>query len=275
MLQVHSLRAALSLVCILAFVGIADADSGTIASQVEGLSAVALTELPDGKARSDDPASERCTMSEKDLFTPAGQLVAARNWMVTAEIEHAGYTFVSFVGHAENGPSISCYLSDGNVAVFQGTKLLGVVYANNMATRDIGLVHALEGDRLRIFDGGYPYMPLADLQVIDDDLIIVGNVADRDSFCGGRVSVPNIRNLEIHDARRVLFSEGWTVDPTLSEGDDRGSGLFPHPLPETDSCMGTGYGFCYFGYVKHGSERLGVGTVGEGYRVTDFSASCG
>jgi hypothetical protein len=273
MLQVHSLRASLSLVCILAFVGVADADSGTFASQVEGLSAVALAELPDGKARSDDPASERCTMPEKELLTPAGQLVATRNWLVTAEIEHADYTFVSFVGHAESGTSSSCYLSDGNVAVFQGTKLLGVVYANNMATRDIGLVHALEGDRLRIFDGGYPYMPLADLKVVDDDLIIVGNVADRDSFCSDSVSVPNIRNLAIHDARRVLFSEGWTADPNRGE-DDGWKGGFSPPLPEVDVCSGTGYGFCALDYVRHGSEHLRVGTVGEGNRVYYFSASC-
>ncbi len=258
----------------LSAVGAAGADTVSFASQVEGIEATALVDLPAGQANPNDPANEFCVMSSGDFTTKAGQAVAAKNWLVTAEVEREDLTFISFVERSQAGTSASCLLSDGNVGIFRGRELLGVIYSNEAVNRSIGFIQKLEDDRLRIWDGDYLAMPLADLQIVDRDLVIVRSVADNDSFCSGQVSVPNIFGLKIQDARRVLFAEGWVVNPLLSDQSHEWYSDLVASLPELDVCSGTGLGFCAFGYIKNGSNALGVTTAGEDYRVAGFSATC-
>jgi len=258
----------------LSAVGAAGADTESFASQVEGIEAAALIDLPAGRADPNDPANEFCVMSPADFTTAAAQVVADKNWLVTAEVKWEGLTFISFVERSETGTSGSCLLSDGNVGVFLGRELLGVIYANEAANRSIGFIKKLEDDRLRIWDGNYLAMPLADLQIVDRDLVIVRSVADNDSFCNGQVSVPNIFGLKIQDARRVLFAEGWVVNPLPSDQSHDWYSDLAASLPELDVCSGTGFGFCAFGYIKNGSGSLGVTTAGGEYRVAGFSATC-
>lgn len=267
-----SLKGLLSLGCILALAVGAGAQTPTFASQVDGLEGVALEELPVGAAQPQERESEACVVPQAEVSTPAGQAVAAKNWLVTAEIELGGFTFVSFVERAERGTSGSCWLSDGNVGVFLGDDLLGVIYADDQMEYGIGKIQKLEGDRLRIRGGNFYGTPRADLQVVDGDLFLIKSVAERDSFCDGKVMVPNIYGLRIHDARRILFQEDWRPNPALAAR-EYGSSFGPS-FDELDSCSGTGFGLCSFEYVWRDSGRLYVTTGGELYSVVALEVSC-
>lgn len=195
--------------------------------------------------------------------TAAGRQLAQSGWLVSGEIKINGLTLVSFVGVAEQGTSGSCLLSQGNVAVFDDTTLRGLIYAPAGAERDIGSIEAMEAGRIRIWDGDYLAQPLADIQIIGDDLVILSDVASRDSFCDGAASVPSLYRLPIHLARRVLLAEGWLPEEALDEAAMGWTAEMRNQWPELQDCSGTGFGFCAWSYIKGPGQRLSVTTAGE------------
>lgn len=211
--------------------------------------------------------------------TPAGQLVAQAGWLVSGEVEIEGLTLVSFVGKAEQGTSGSCLLTQGNVGVFDDAALRGLIYAPAGADQDIGSIEAMEAGRIRIWDGDYLGQPLADIQVIGEDLVILSDVASRDSFCEGAVSVPNLYRLPIHLARRVLLAEGWAPDTTGEDEVSSWTAEMRQEWPELEDCSGTGFGYCAWSYLMGPGQRLSVTTAGESLEgsspaVVGYGASC-
>lgn len=274
MSQITMFRLSFAVSLVLAFGGGAFANTLQFASQVSEIKVVELLKLPIGPVSLQDEYYRQCSNSDDEINSAAGKVVAAKNWLVTSEVQRAGLTFVSFVGSVEPGTSGSCKQNDGNVGIFRGESLLGIVYADKTADRTIGRIQALEGNRLRIWDGSDLKMPLADLDIIGGDLVIVRNVSNRDSFCGGSSSAPNIFNLPIHLARQVLFSEGWETGPVPPEADNM-SLERRKLLPELDTCSGTGFGYCAYTYRKEPEQIIRVITVGEPDWVVSFSVQCG
>lgn len=250
-------RLALVVSFSLTLCGVAFANTIQLVSQVSGLNVVELSELPQRQTKVQKDTRWQCALLDEEINTAAGRLVSAHNWWVTGEVERAGFTFVSFVASSEPTTSASCIYSDGNVGIFRGEKLLGVVYADKAAERTVGDISALEGDRLRIYDGGQVNMPLADLEIVGHDLLIVRNVSNRDSFCGGAISAPNIFGLSIPIARQVLFAEGWEAGPVPLDD----YSYIPESrkqFPEVDACSGTGFGYCALIYSKDAGQIMRV-----------------
>jgi hypothetical protein len=248
-----------------------------LVSQRPDLETTLLSELP---ANSGDTAQAgSCPSVLPNPTTAAGKSVAAMNWQVTAEIESGALTFVSFVGKVEAGTSGSCLLTDGNIGIFHDTKPLGLIYGAKNTPRSIGSLQPLEGGNLRIWDGDYLSAPLADLQILDDTLVILRNVADRDTFCAGTASAPNIYGLPIHLARRLLLAEGWQPATALDSELGTYAEDAQQSLPELQECSGTGFGYCLWNYVKLPDQQLSVVTAGEGGEntspsVASFQVSC-
>ncbi len=232
-------------------------DSLDLVSQVDELTVTDLHRLPANPDALDQV--EFCTA----VITPSsgpGQAVARKGWAVTGEVEANGLTFISFAGRLDLGTSGSCLLSEGNIAIFRKTSLMGLIYAEAGARRGIGAIAAQEG-ALRVWDGDYPARPLADLRLHGSDLVVVSAVASRDPYCEGAVSLPNLYGLPIHLARRFLLDEGWTPVPAKPE-DLPFTRDLSAILPEVQGCSGTGFGFCDFAYDQGGAV-LSVTTMGE------------
>jgi hypothetical protein len=274
------IRLALAVSFSLTLSGVAFANTIQLASQVSGLNVAELSELPHRQTKAQKDTRWQCALRDEEINTAAGKLVSAHNWWVTGEVERAGFTFVSFVASSEPTTSASCIYSDGNVGIFRGEELLGVIYADKAAERAVGDIGALEGDRLRIYDGSDLNMPLADLEIVGHDLVIVRNVSNRDSFCGGAISAPNIFGLSIPIARQVLFAEGWEAGPVPIDDDTDAFGHAARKqFPELDTCSGTGFGFCAYVYSKEEGQIMRVISAGGepdemANHVIRFSAYC-
>lgn len=239
-----------------------------MASQVDGLQAVALSRLPANPA---GPITADCPVLLASPSTPEGRAIAALGWGVTGEVAWKGYRLVSFAGRATQGTSGTCLLQDGNLAILQNGALLGLVYADTGATRGPGRIE-ITGDNLRLWDGEYILRPLADVRLDGDGMAILSHPASRDSFCAGGVSLPSLYGLPITLASRLIRAEGWEPSPTtdaLRAGEDFG-------LPEAQGCSGTGYNFCTFDWHREDGATLTAITAGDGLApgVVRYDAGC-
>ena len=241
----------------------ATAQGVDLVSQVDELTVAALARLPTNPHGRVDGSFCPPVILAPD--SKAGQSVAGHGWGVTGEIALNGLSFVSFVGRVSQGTSGSCFMADGNIAIFRGDVLESLIYAQPHARRGIGEIVLGEGG-IRVWDGDYLQRPLADLRLYGADLVIVTGVAQRDPFCAGSISVPNLYGIPVHLARRLLLDEGWAPVP-LAQLDDSISALtvrrMQQTLPEVQSCSGTGYGYCNFAYQSAGGASLSVTTAGE------------
>ncbi len=253
---------------------LAGAQAVEFASQREGVDLRAADSLPVNP----DTGPVDCGALGRPLESPGAQAAAAANWIVTSEIPQNDLTFVSFVARATPGTSGSCLLQGGRVGIFLGPDLLGLVEAAPAAARNPGYLQPLDGGGVRIWDGDYGAMPLADLHVIADELVLARPPADRDRFCTGDVDVPSLYGLPIHQARILLLAEGWQPLPAEDPA------ARPHPgdmaLPELQDCQGTGFGYCGYSYRQDSGDTLSVITAGEGSEgssamVVDFNVTCG
>jgi hypothetical protein len=212
----------------------------------------------------------------------AGKLVAAHGWAVTGEAVLGTYRVVSFAGKFEAGTSAHCIVDQGNIGIFNGTKLVALAYAPWASKESIGKIVALDGGGLRVWSGDILSAPVGDIQGLQGDLRL-GALATEDSFCHGKVLVPNIYDLPIDKARKILIGKGWkpvASKPTSApEISSREVGFIKHGIIEVDSCAGTGYAFCAFNYRTPGA-RLSVTTAGEGDAgkdapdVVDYYVEC-
>lgn len=252
-----------------------------IPSQISGFQISKLTSLPKNSAAQSE---EHFCGAIKKPRTPAGQQVAGADWVVTGEETHDSLTFVSFVGETSSGTSGSCLLTQGNIGIFQNDTLQAVIYADASQPSGLGTVEAVEGNRIRIFDGDYLPVPVADLRIIDNDLLILSNVAERDSFCDGKATAPNVYGLPIHLARRLLLAEGWQPAANPPDAEESVvSGYVEHlrkTMPEVQECSGTGFGFCNWEYRKDSDQALSVTTAGEAAddsspQIVSFTVGCG
>lgn len=235
--------------------------AGTVARAAPpGLRVVATQRLP----RS--PASRReefCRHLFVEPRTPAGRQVAAHGWAVTAEGSLGPYQVVSFVRAAEPGTSGSCLLQDGNIGFFRGADLVAIAYATGGGAA-IGRVRPLGADGLRIWDGDFLSQPVADLRLAADGSPAVAPLAAEEPVCGGRATVPNIYGQPIDRARGTLERSGWLpAPPDRREGrDSRVDALLRQGVPEVESCSGTGFAYCAFGY-RGAAGMLHVSTAGD------------
>jgi hypothetical protein len=230
-------------------------------STVSGLKFMVLNTLPEapriiGRAICNclaDPTSE------------GGKLVKARGWAVTGEAPMGRFEAVSFAARFEDVYGGSFAVRQGNVAMFEGPRLIALVYGAKASDEAISFVEPLEGSGVRIWDGESPSHPVGDIRADGSDLRL-GPLAAEQSFCHGKAVVPNIYGMPIGKARALLQAKGWKPAPSkLGTNEDefgREIALAKRGVVEVSNCSGTGLGFCSFDYIG-ADGRLGVTTVGD------------
>jgi hypothetical protein len=258
----------------------AAAEAPTFDSQVAGIHATALAQLPPAPAREPDDDPGCMDGRGGGIRSAAARQLRAAGWAVNSEQLLDGYHLLGFHAHARAGISGSCLLRDGNVAVYRDSRLLGVVYGtpdDADAPAPVASVAAsAAAHTVRLWDGDIVASASADLQ-LGPDAIRVLPVAVDEAVCGGRARLPNVRGQPIAQARRALIAAGWTPRRAAAPAGDDGlrQTLAADGIVELDDCSGTGFMYCGFGYTHAGGLALDVTTVGEGYRVQDYGVRCG
>jgi hypothetical protein len=228
-------------------------------SELPEIMAAAVSKLPEGPrpAREDD----NCSTSLIDPETDAGRLVQKRGWGVMSEVAIGEYQLVSFAGNFEPGTSGSCAIQQGNIGVFAGRQLKAILYTSNKTDELIGALVPLENGNVRLWSSGYLESPVADILVGSIGLV-VRPVAEEDTFCGGKLIVPNIYDEDITEARKLLIAAGWQPEeqPRMEWGQQ--PDLQDLGIVEAVDCSGTGFGFCEYSYGRNGAS-LSVTTAGE------------
>lgn len=244
-------------------------------SEVPEIMVAAVTKLPQGPGpvRKDD----NCSTSLVEPETAAGRIVQQRGWGVLSEFEIEDYSLVSFAGEFIPGTSGSCAIRQGNIGVFEGSRLTAIMYTASKSDELIGRLIPLENGDVRLWSSGYLEYPVADILVGSIGLVIRA-VASEDAFCHGKVTVPNIFGIDITVAREELQAAGWEPEkqPRLEWGQQ--PDLQDLGVIEAVDCSGTGFGFCAYEYRRQGAS-LRVTTAGELWGdsvpgVTDYSVTC-
>jgi hypothetical protein len=242
-------------------------------SDVPGLSLVALSDLP-RSPESGAVVEAYCEAYQAKDLTATGRAVEARGWKVTSEAALGRYRVVSFVSGFDPGTSGICTARNGNIGVFDGTRLVALAYAPGGSDLAPGPVEALESGALLVWDGGYPAPPLGELR-LERDQPRLTPVGPERTFCRRTATVPTVYGQPIETARKTLIARGWRpLPPEAAPGEyDGASELAGRGVIEAEGCSGTGMGFCAFKYQGVGGV-LGVTTAGEDHQVVSYGVTC-
>ena len=231
-----------------------------------------LSLLPVGNP---DVQNGGCLSIDDSFRTVAGETLAENDWVVLSEITISKYSLISFTETMHRYTSSICDVEGGKIAIFENENLIGLISTENPSSNWISYLEYHEGGRVRIFDGSYEKVPVADL-VVTPDAITLEPVPNYTSFCSGRELVPNVYGLDIRDAREQLFQAGWVPASPEEEVEPRflPSSLIENGVSEALGCGGTGLNYCGFKY-QHLGAQLNVTSVGEiEYLVADFEVIC-
>ncbi|ADO44399.1 conserved hypothetical protein (plasmid) [Ketogulonicigenium vulgare Y25] len=227
-------------------------------SNVPSLQITHLQTLP---ARESPATAEYC--GDLQAETSAAAHVAAQGWAPTAEAELGPLTLVSFVGQQVQALSGTCELLEGNVGIFYGDELLGLIYGTDASLPQIGTITRFDENTIRIWDGDLLPQPVADLHLAEGGALTLQPPAREQSYCDGTATIPLLYNQQISKARQLLMANGWQPVATTNQVDSFAQTLAAAGIPEVDSCAGTGFGFCAFNYQTQGATAFVV-TAGEG-----------
>ncbi len=229
-------------------------------SDLKDIRMKAITSLPKAGGSAGD--RDGCPLSVIEPRSAAAKLVAAQGWAVMADVPLGAYRAVSFAGRMKAGTSGTCSITQGNVAVFDGDRLLALAYGKSDEDTAIGNLTPLEGGRVRVWSGGIVGSPVGDLRVEADGTVRLRRVADEESVCRGRASVPNVYGMPIDKARKALADKGWKPVRVKPDGESRQAGLIRRGIVEVESCAGTGLAYCSFRYTA-AAGTLSLVTAGE------------
>lgn len=231
-----------------------------VVSELKDIRMKALNSLP----KAGGSASDRngCPWRVLQPKSTAARLVAAQGWAVMADVPLGSYRAISFAGQMEAGTSGTCNITQGNVAVFDGDKLLALAYGKSAHEAAIGNLTALEGGAVRVWSGDVIGSPVGDLRVEADGTVRLGKLAGEESVCKGQARVPNVYGMPIDKARKALADKGWKPVRIKPDGESRQAGLIKRGIVEVESCSGTGLAYCSFSYTG-AAGALSVVTAGE------------
>jgi hypothetical protein len=202
--------------------------------------------------------------------TNVGREIARRGWHVTSEAQVGDHIAIGYVRGLLHAPIALCLAVDGHVAIVERGRLVAIVSAARIDPTSghdpdggihggpIGYVVKVPGSgNFRITETTGLGAPLAEIR-IGPNTINVGQLAPRDSFCGGRVSIPNIYARSMVSASRILRREGWR--PVSAR-------------PRLEDCQMMGLGFCEFRY-RRGRQSLAITTDNDQHHVVAYEPRC-
>lgn len=246
-----------------------------VVSEIPAIKAAKATNLPEGPRPV--RGGDNCLSYFPEPTTDAGRFAQQRGWGVISELPIGDYDLVSFAGEFVTGTSGSCAIRQGNIGVFEGSRLKAILYTASKADELIGVLAPTGAGSIRIWSGDYLAQPVADLSAGSVGLI-VGEVADEDAFCDGTVAVPNVYGQPITEARTKFIASGWNPVPQPIEEWGQQPDLHELGVTETEGCSGTGFGYCRYAYETT-RAKLNVTTAGELFEdnvpaVTDYGVTC-
>jgi hypothetical protein len=174
------------------------------------------------------------------------------------------------------GTSAVCYPKNGNLAIFDGSRLEAIAYRQNPSADDdvLGVAEQIDDRRIRL-NTDTPTAPFADAVLRDG--VYIEPPAREDRVCDGAAAVPNIYDQDIRQARKKLIAFGWRPQRPSEEllgGLDRE--LKAQGVVEVESCAGTGWGPCAFNYKHKKGFALRVVSRGEDVAfVINYGVECG
>lgn len=241
-------------------------------SEVGGVSLVAVSDLP--RSPENGALDEYCEGYRATNLTTTGRAVAERGWIVTSEAPLGRYRVVTFASGFDPGTSAVCTARNGNIGVFDGTRLVALAYSPRGSDTILGAVETLENGALLVWGGDYPAPPLGELR-LDQDHPRLTSIAPERTFCRRTATVPNVYGKSIEVARTELIAHGWRpLPPSGNEGEYSGAErLTRRGVIEAEACSGTGVGYCALNYQGAGGV-LGVTTTGEDDRVVSYDVTC-
>lgn len=259
------------------FSSYASANISKVSSAVDGLHIVAINKLPVApqEVSTDDPV---LNCDRDPPVSPEGKAVSSLGWKVINEVTNGDLTIIGFFSKGEDGTSGSCFIKNGNVAIYNKGVLQALIYGDEITDDSNSLLGAVSKTnlnntfRLREFFLGMT--AVADL-FYDGNVARVQPIAPIEPFCNGIAPVPNIYGKDIKSARKLLKNYGWKPENTEADQNDSiAKELNSEGITEVDSCSGTGFGFCNFDYQREGGISLNVITMGDDFTVTDYGAHC-
>lgn len=204
--------------------------------------------------------------------TRQGRWISAQEWAVTSEIEFSNYTFVSFHGQINIGTSGTCWRAQGNIAIFHGAELLGLVSSSESQDNQLGRLSLAEGGIIRVHSGDPSEIPVLDLRYTGDNFRLT-ELAAFTTYCEGQYVVPNVYNQDILEARNLIMQLGWMPsDQVISDGGFRADRIRGEGIQEVIACSGTGMGYCAFEYSLNDVNLL-VTTI-DPTRVSNVEVIC-
>jgi hypothetical protein len=250
---------------------------GSAIDEVRLVVAANLPTNPDG-GHIDEYCADLSPRFDIKAKSVGGRYAASRGWLVTSETKLGKYDAVNIVGALDGATSGTCVHRDGNLAIFEGSRLIAIAYKRPEKNPDeaypdsLGSAEQIDPRRIRL-RWGLPAAPIAD--VVLSDGIYVEHTPRVDRACGGTVFVPNIFELDIRKARKKLLAYGWKPSrPSEPMNGGLDGQLRAQGVVEVEICSGTGYGFCLFNYKNRRGDSLGVRSAGDGPTVIDYQVGC-
>jgi hypothetical protein len=206
--------------------------------------------------------------------TEAGKKISSLGWSVTAEQKIAAYQVVAFAGKIDR-EIVYCVASYGYIGIYDKTTLVGLVHGVPATKSTVVSVVPLENGGLRIWGKQILNEPLADLVLRGDGQLHLEPLADKETFCQGRVMVPNIYFQPIDKARKKLIAANWIPKKIENNNEWWKKSFLKHGIIEAKDCAGTEFGYCWFEYVNS-KNLLSVVTAGEDAmpKVAEYKVTC-
>ncbi|TQX85192.1 MULTISPECIES: hypothetical protein [Rhizobium] len=247
-------------------------DGISVKTTVPGIAIARLSKLP----KPPEPISSATACNVlRELKTQGGSEATSLGWGVTGEAKLGQYDAVSFAGRLDQVAGSACEVAQGNVALFDGTELLAILYADKQSKLTIGRITAVK-DRVRILDGGLVAMPVGEIRFRGDQTIEVDPLAPEEGVCDDKGLVPNVYGKPIAQARKQIMARGWVPyqSPPSSTRDPVGDDIRKTGIVEATDCSATDFAYCR-NYYRQGHMELGVTTFGDDDpKVSDYAATC-
>ncbi|WP_459463598.1 hypothetical protein [Rhizobium sp. No.120] len=247
-------------------------DQIALKSEVPGLKITRLAKLPDAPA-SDSSGTPSCGVLP-EAKSAGAKTASDLGWGVTGEAKFGPYEAVSFAAEFDQATGSACAIDQGNVALFDGSNLFALIYADKNSKLTIGRITAVK-DHLRILDGGLVQMPIGEIR-LESGNVEVKPLAAEEQVCDGKAVVPNVYGKPITEARQAIIAKGWQPfqSPPPSYPDPFGDSIRKMGIVETTDCAGTGLAYCSY-YYRKGDMELGVSSFGDGTpTVSNYDIVC-
>ena len=237
-----------------------------IKSNIENILVAKTSSIPSGP--NSEPEGRYKEVCGERLVQPklkSAQMIFDKGWKISSEISYGPYELVSFAGDFDYFHN-HCFLVQTNIAIFYKGNLLAIVYTQEENWSDLAGLELLDTSEIAIKDTSiYFEIMVANIKFSKDE-ILIDHPHTFSMACGIDGIIPDIKDLQIEEAREILFDFGWS--PRDGEAlHDMGDMKFGFSdmrdiTPELIYCSGFGIARCFYSYETNNSY-LDVMTMGE------------